>query len=451
MPVEIEIENFQAVRKAKFLLDGFTVFVGRSDIGKSAIVRALQKALSGASGTDFVRHGVTCERRVKGNKKCQCQSTVRFSTAGLSIVWEKGDNINRYTIIRGGVESGYIDVGSGEKTFLSPEFSLVKLGDDRELVQVADQWSPHFLLDRPGSVAAELLSDVARLDGINRATVLVTKDRKATTTLRSLREKDLSHLLEKLKKYEAFDPSVVSTLLGTYKQLQSLGDRCTTIGAFLSEIERQAQSFMALKKMVSQELPEHDPLCKLSDQFFALAGFYNTLLAKGPVIRRLAPVEKITLPENTLGDTARGLSQLSGWSQDLFCLTELCSLIGKVETVPDPSIAPVLESLRQLNLLEACCVKHATLEDTCQHGQTLLSTSWPDETKLSKQAALLSTVSLLQTRAEALGASMGSLSRELSKTETEEQTVLSDFRGLGICPTCYQPFTSLGPCCQDEP
>ena len=38
---EIEIENFQAIRKLKLKVEGFTVLTGKTNIGKSSVVRAV--------------------------------------------------------------------------------------------------------------------------------------------------------------------------------------------------------------------------------------------------------------------------------------------------------------------------------------------------------------------------------------------------------------------------
>ena len=62
---EVEVRNFQSVEHAVFRIEGFTALVGRSNIGKSALVRAVKAALTGATGTDFVRHGGLCARRLK--------------------------------------------------------------------------------------------------------------------------------------------------------------------------------------------------------------------------------------------------------------------------------------------------------------------------------------------------------------------------------------------------
>ena len=68
MAVDVEIRNFQSIEKATIKIDGFTVVVGRSNIGKSALVRAVKAALTGAPVSSFVRHSSGCLRKTKAAK-----------------------------------------------------------------------------------------------------------------------------------------------------------------------------------------------------------------------------------------------------------------------------------------------------------------------------------------------------------------------------------------------
>src|SRR6478752_168059 len=99
--IEIEVTDFQSIRHTSVAIDRFSAIVGRSNIGKSALVRAVQMALTGAVGTDFVRHGSSCDRAIRGTKKCKCFSRVRIKTFALELTWEKGDAVNRYIVVQG--------------------------------------------------------------------------------------------------------------------------------------------------------------------------------------------------------------------------------------------------------------------------------------------------------------------------------------------------------------
>ena len=45
--LDVEIRNFQSIDHVHLRVEGFTALVGRSNIGKSAVVRAVKAALTG--------------------------------------------------------------------------------------------------------------------------------------------------------------------------------------------------------------------------------------------------------------------------------------------------------------------------------------------------------------------------------------------------------------------
>src|SRR5580700_10412737 len=125
---EVEIRNFQSIEHISIRIDGFTALVGKSDIGKRAIVRAVRAALTGATGTSFVRHGVACHRRIRGSKTCECYCSVHMSTEGFDLTWEKGDKRNLYVF--NGQDYGVPNRGTPdflERPKLLKDFGLVKI------------------------------------------------------------------------------------------------------------------------------------------------------------------------------------------------------------------------------------------------------------------------------------------------------------------------------------
>lgn len=81
MITAIEVVGFQSIRHAELQLSGWTSLVGESDVGKSAIVRAITAAMTNWRGDHFIRHGLnecavmfkfddgTCVRWVKRRGK----------------------------------------------------------------------------------------------------------------------------------------------------------------------------------------------------------------------------------------------------------------------------------------------------------------------------------------------------------------------------------------------
>ena len=177
--IDLEVRSFQSIEHVKLRVDGFTALVGKSNIGKSAIVRAVKAALTGCVGNSFVRHSSACARRSKKAKTCECYSSVHIKAENFDLLWEKGDKHNRYVF--NGQEHGVPNRGTPdflERPKLEKDFGQVKVGDQWSLLQVADQFENLFLLNQSGGVVADVFSDVARLDRVNVAIKYVEKDRR---------------------------------------------------------------------------------------------------------------------------------------------------------------------------------------------------------------------------------------------------------------------------------
>lgn len=86
MFTRIEVENFQSIAKADLELAPFTVIVGPSGLGKTAILRALTALLTNKSGTAFIREGQnTCNVRLETDD-------------GHCIEWHKNKTTATYTV-----------------------------------------------------------------------------------------------------------------------------------------------------------------------------------------------------------------------------------------------------------------------------------------------------------------------------------------------------------------
>lgn len=160
-------------------VQGLTVLVGRSNLGKSALVRAVRALQLNQPGEAFVRKGAP-------------HAEVCLETPDGSVIeWRKGGGHNAYRI--NGVD--YLDVGRGapEAVAAAGWGDLpVGEGEDPLSVQVADQFEPLFLLDRKGSYAAKVLSDVEQVERLQACLTASEKDRRAARATLKVRSQDLA-------------------------------------------------------------------------------------------------------------------------------------------------------------------------------------------------------------------------------------------------------------------
>ena len=81
--VRVKINNFQSISSASFDIEGFTVIVGKNNRGKSAVIRAIDAALSNKTGGGLIKWD---------KPHASVELTVKDSNhKDMNVLWEKGD------------------------------------------------------------------------------------------------------------------------------------------------------------------------------------------------------------------------------------------------------------------------------------------------------------------------------------------------------------------------
>jgi hypothetical protein len=399
--LEVEIESFQSIGHVSLQIDGFTVLLGRSNIGKSAIARAIECALTGATGTDFVRHGPRCERRLKKAKKCRCQCTVTIKGDGLKIVWEKGDDINQYRVTRGeGEERIYNALDRGDPEFLKPDFQQIQVGDSRELIQVSEQFKPIFLLNKTGGVVADVLSDVAKLDDVNEAIRLVNKDRKDATATRNIRDDDLRNLQKELDAFVDVDPLLtrIESLEVSFKNTGKLREDLARIESFLSSLRDLKTTMERLLAATKKELPNDVAKSKPAQTYFDLSWLYQNYEAKTSAVAHLGKVEELVLPDYAqVTERTAEVKRLTEWVRRVQAI--------KAAMAKHQALGPL--PLRDLDTLRALHTKYSLLVS-------------------------------LSNRHSNLTKAISTLESQVDQAQQTEKALLDAYGELGVCPTCQQ-------------
>lgn len=436
--IELEVSNFQAIRHATMAVDGFAAIVGRSNIGKSAIVRAAQHALTGAQGTDFVRHGQECDRKVRQTKKCKCFAKVVIRTAAMNLTWEKGDNVSRYTVERPGVAAEVFEgLERGTPEFLKAGYQPVNVGGKKELIQVPDQFSPIFLLDQTGPVVADVISDVAKLDSLNQAMGSANKDRKDAVAKRKVREGDVESLQTSLALYTGLDDVPVGGLTADFKDLESKSRELAQVQAFALEYDALGVGIQSLDEALKPPLPDNEALETLGQRLTQVADFYDALTEKVPAIRALLGVDKIEVPDEApLGAAHDKLLQVVGFLRRLDGVeraVEQWSGAGDVE-LPDPQYEAPWVRLQEVALFtQRWNTLQAELSRAPEVGDL------PDMDTLRQKFDEYERHHRLLGDAKSLAEVIKATTLKVKEAEEEEAQALAELEALGVCPTCDQP------------
>jgi exonuclease SbcC len=396
--VRVEIHNFQSIAHEVVEVEGFSAIVGRSNIGKSAIVRAVKAALTGAPVDAYVRHSSECPRITKGNKTCQCFCSVRIQAEGFDLLWEKGDSVNQYTYNG----EKHTVAGRGTPEFLADVgLDMVKIGTDKTLIQVSDQFRPIFILDKSGTAVADVLSDVAKLDQINAAMRLAEKDRKEAAATRKVRLKDIKDLETSLESYIGLEgvlerSDAVAKLVD---QKEEVADRVGKMERLISSAKAAAHRVKELSPITEVQIPSIDSLVDGGVKFQTLSTFKAQVEAKEKVISNLGGVSDVELPEiDQVEAKVSNHLKLTGWSTKVAGLKSFFESMQSC-TLELPGIEPLEEALK----------------------------SWSRCDRLAQKLAKAGKA------AEAAEADFNDVQERFDR-------VAADFQSLGVCPTCSRPF-----------
>lgn len=385
--MKVNIVDFQSIEDVDLEIDGFTTIVGKSNIGKSSIIRAIHGAFNNKEGDDYVRDG----------KK---YAEVSVECPEIDLTWKKGGGHNDYLINGETLES----VGRGapphvaEAGFRPVETSRMELD-----VQVASQFSPIFLLDSQkakGSDVAELISDIGRLGEIQEALRNCAKDRRSNENVVRVREKDLDGISAELEGYES-----------------------------LSEDLSLVEQVKAHKKAI--ETSER--------QVSVLAAFQDKVGETQTTIDRYEGIEEVDVPEWDGGSLVSNLRTLMALSETVSRCQQTVSFyagVGDVE-IPDHQLDDALKSLRTLDKFNELV---GETQQRIDQYSGLQNVEIPENEKLDDDLAELDTFLSVREKVRDLEQKIPRLKEDVSeldgKLENKDDEIHDILVEAGECPTC---------------
>lgn len=210
MTIQVRVRNFQSIEDASIVIEGLTVLTGTNNSGKSAMFRAIRGAFSNARGTDFVRVGTT-----------HCVVDLSFED-GQTLTWKKGSGgINDYVVNKTEFKRVGAGVPAEAQVFgVAP----IRVADTELWPQIAPQITGAvFLLDQTGSVIAEAVADVDRVNQLSRALKNCESDRRTAKNDLKLRVEDGAELQKRRDSFTHLD--AVVTDLDTIEKRHQQGDK----------------------------------------------------------------------------------------------------------------------------------------------------------------------------------------------------------------------------------
>jgi DNA repair ATPase RecN len=390
MSTKIQIKNFQSIENVEFEVDGFTVIVGKNNIGKSAIIRAVDSVLTNRSGKEFIR---------KGKK----QTEVKIQREGFEIDWKKGDKTS-YKV--NNVDFSALS-GSIPKPMIEAGFSKMEIEDKKISPLIASQFQELFLLDKSGSVVTQVLSNLYNIDTLSEADNLCQKELKNNKSILKAREVDLKPLQEKLEKFQDFESlkKQVSELTEKEKVCNKMQIDITLLINYEDRLAILQESAKQLSTITSIKIPDYSTCEKMDFDLTWLKAKELELKTIAMAVKKLQGIKTVEIPQTEkVEETHKEFEQLLNWEESFNSLTT------EIKIQKD-----VLDSLN-LDEIRALSEK--------------ISEAW---NYLEKISMLYTTFYESATTTKSMRDELRKITEDLALAEKEKAEIK-------ICPTCERPF-----------
>jgi len=407
-PVKISIENFQSIEKVDLEIQGLCVLVGKTNIGKSAIIRAISSALMNDPVVGMIRSGATSVK-------------VDISSDDYQIQWERGEKGVNRTRVDGKL---YDKTGSNQLDVVSDlGFGSVEIGGQDVYPWYASQFSPIFLLDRPGGQVTEFISEISRLNVLQDA-ISISVKQKTRENSKANDCKDRAAEEEKI--------------VGKYSCIDGLQ-------GLIADMALQKSSIESTETKIQDMESHFTKLSAISDSVRRLKAFQNLNIPDDVLVDDVESVNSAEVHQDKVNERSTSVSVLSAGFPDLpadileFADLESMLKHQKVDTLgslvfnlPEFSI-PECDVNSDLNELKNMQVSFSQLEKR----QTVLEVdiTIPEEIDIIAQ---IETISAIRSNLEKEAASCKSGKQQMSELDQSIIEVSDEIKTIPTCPTCEQ-------------
>jgi hypothetical protein len=307
-------------------------------LGKSAVLRAINAALTNQQGTDFIKWGETyCEVRIKAG--------------GLEILWHKEEGNNFYRIN----DQTYTKIGRDEppKEILSAGFKQVKAGDQKINLNYATQFNPLFLVDKIDSKGADLLTSVYGLDRLYKAIELCNKEQRDNSDVLRMREKDLSLVEKDLERFKDFDSAKEASkhLRASKEAMEASEETLGTLREKYSKIQECAAVCKKLQGIKNVSLPKADDIVARVDEYRKLQQYQDTIEKLSAILKRIKPALSVKIPKelaSKIEEAKVEFDRLLIWQRKVDQAQKEADRFSKIEGIEIPTTDIDVEELTRL-------------------------------------------------------------------------------------------------------
>lgn len=321
--MQVRVQNYQTSEDVSLEIKGFTVIVGKSNTGKTGLLRAIEGSMFNDTVKGAIRHGAK-----------YTQVTVDYE--GVQWVWKKGAGHNDYTITTPSGTEEYGKVGfKVPKEIQRAGFREIVVDGNKTRPQMAGWHEPIFLLNKTGKVVTEMMAAVTRLDVVNMAQRDCASALRKTKSTINLREKDLIAARAEVSKYDPLDTLPMADVDVLWDEYQELERKLQDVDRYVARYDQLTSAIDNLLPLSDVNMP-----AKLNEQLprdiTRLRAWEHKLSAYDSHLSALEVVEEVSVPSADFSADIQALSALDGWMTKLHRVDGRLAHYGKLADVELP-------------------------------------------------------------------------------------------------------------------
>lgn len=267
----LDIRNFQSLHHVQIDLAPFTVIVGASSSGKSALTRALRTLIANRRGADWITHG---ER----------SSSITARTSHGTVT------LNRARSTASGNE--YIVRPNDPAHPLAPQQTYTKLGGDtppevtefigidpKDPITFAGQFDRPYLLDDSAGEVARTLGSLTNVNVIFEASRESTRRRLDASRVLKTKADDLAQIKARIPEYRGIKAQVAS-LEQANEHIDIARSAQQSITSLTAALEARAVARTHLESIaprIAMVIPSEEPIIEAGT---ALTAYRDALIAQ---------------------------------------------------------------------------------------------------------------------------------------------------------------------------
>ena len=417
-PVHIHIRNFQSIEDVELEVRGLTVITGKTNIGKSAIVRSISSAIMNNSVIGMVRKGASF-------------ASVDIRSDDYSFRWEKGEKgVNRYLLgdrILDKVGAKPID------EIIKMGFGSVRVGSEDIYPWLASQFFPIFLLDKTGSQVTEFISEVSRLNVLQDATTLSNRKKKRLNDTSGIKEAELKKLRSKKAHFGGIQDikSLHDDISEQIKSIEMVDLTLTKLNQVSDKLKLWRDRVIALQKVALLKTCEAPDKQEIS-RFVQAKKIHQLIESNQSSISRISDVKELKNPISVLEDydryrQARGFSWIPAERKSI----ESLSGVGNLHVPAD-----LQDNIRVFN---AACQQLVKIRRIMNSVSALKSVKEPSTIP---EVERLKSMKVIKNKLDESFLECKKLKKKLDDYNSELIEVEQGIAQIPLCPTCSRPHVN---------